>query len=110
MEAGSIISIIICIWTAFITMLLGILIYRGNIGLIAGYDPDKVTDKEGLAKWVGSISIFMGVYVLTLPIFNFLIQTPIMGLWVLGLLIIVAILVIGCKKYERRRNTNHQDI
>ncbi|MCD4843781.1 MAG: hypothetical protein K8R25_04745 [Methanosarcinales archaeon] len=50
MEAGFIISIIICIWTAFITMLLGTFIYRGNVGLIAGYDPDKVTDKEGLAK------------------------------------------------------------
>ncbi len=102
MEAGFIISIIICIWTAFITMLLGAFIYRGNVGLIAGYDPDKVTDKEGLAKWVGSILIFIGVYVLTFPILVYFIQTPIMGLWVLGLLIIVAILIIGCKKYEKR--------
>jgi hypothetical protein len=102
MEAGFIISIIICISTAFITMLLGTVIYRGNVGLIAGYDPDKVTDKEGLAKWVGSISFLLGLYVLTLPIFVYFIQTPIVGLWVFGLLIVVAILIIGCKKYERR--------
>jgi len=102
MEAGFIISIIICISTAFMIMLLGTVIYRGNVGLIAGYDPDKVTDKEGLAKWAGSILIFMGVYILTLPIFVYFIQIPIVGLWVLGLLIIVAILIIGCKKYEKR--------
>jgi hypothetical protein len=26
-------------------MLFGTVIYRGNVGLIAGYDPDTVTDK-----------------------------------------------------------------
>jgi len=62
MEAGYFIFIIIFICITFPLMLLGGIIYRGNVELIAGYDPNKVTDKEGLAKWVGSNIIFLGLY------------------------------------------------
>jgi|LGOV01.1.fsa_nt_gb hypothetical protein len=48
------------IWTlfAFYCILCGVRIYRGNVEMIAGfymrYDPNKVADEEGLAKWVVS--------------------------------------------------------
>jgi len=40
----------------------GAIIYRGRVELIGGYDPNKVTDKEGLGRWVGSNLIFGGLY------------------------------------------------
>ena len=31
------------------------------VEILAGYDPDKVTDREGLARWVGANLILMGI-------------------------------------------------
>lgn len=39
---------------------LGILIkYFGMVNLIAGYDPEKVADKEGLANFVGTNTLYV---------------------------------------------------
>ena len=46
---------------SFLISLLGVIIYKGNVELIAEYDPKKVVDKNGLAKWVGSHFILMGI-------------------------------------------------
>lgn len=46
MAAGYIILTIICIWTAFILLLFGAAIYRGNVELIAGYDQTKSRIKQ----------------------------------------------------------------
>ena len=81
-------------------LLFGAAIYRGNVELIAGYDPNKVTNKADLAKWVGSNLIFIGLWTLIFPILNYFIQTPMIGLWILGFTIICVRTVIGCKKYE----------
>mgnify|MGYP000123809698 CR=1 FL=1 len=35
--------------------------YRGDVVLIAGYDPERVTDDEGLADLVGGVVIALGL-------------------------------------------------
>ncbi|MCD4799512.1 MAG: hypothetical protein K8R19_10975, partial [Methanosarcinales archaeon] len=102
MSAGFIIGLIISVWVSFLTALLGVVIYKGNVGLIGGYDPNKVVDKEGLAKWVGSHMMLMGIFILMLPILIYFIKVPIIGLWFLGLSIIIVSTIIGSKKFEHK--------
>lgn len=43
-------------------LLVGSLITRFNlVEVIAGYEPNKVKDKEGLARWVGGHLMVMGI-------------------------------------------------
>ena len=37
-----------------VVLLIGFLISKGMTWLIAGYDPSRVRDEKGLARWVGS--------------------------------------------------------
>ena len=46
----------------FIILLLCYLVkYRKLANLIAGYDEDKVADKDGLCNWIGSVIAFPGI-------------------------------------------------
>lgn len=48
---------------------LGILIkYFGMVNLIAGYDPERVTDKEGLADFVGRNTLYVAGISMTVAI------------------------------------------
>jgi len=51
---------IVYVLIAAMLLPLGAIIYRGRVEIIGGYDPNKVTDKEGLGRWVGSNLIFGG--------------------------------------------------
>lgn len=51
--------------TAGFVGVLGVLIkYFGAVRLIAGYDPDRVTDEEGLAEFVGTNTLYVAALVL----------------------------------------------
>ena len=48
------------LFSAGVIAALGIAIkYFGMVNLIAGYDPEKVTDEEGLADFVGTNSLYI---------------------------------------------------
>ncbi len=81
----------------------GVIIYRGRVELIAGYDPGKVTDKEGLGRWVGSNLIFIGIYSLIFAILSHFIQTFVLGIWMLGFTIIIVRLMSGERKYYAKK-------
>lgn len=108
MAAGSIISTMFWALIAFSLLLCGASIYRGNTEMIAGvyrrYDPNKIADKEGLAKWVGSNLIFMGICTLIYSISPYFIQTSVGWLWLLVFVIICARLSNGGKEYEKSEN------
>ncbi len=76
-----IIELIIFTCISFPTSLLEVIVYKGNVELIAGYDPKKVVDKNGLAKWVESHLILMGLFTLMFPILKYYISIPIFGLF-----------------------------
>ncbi len=88
---------------AAMLLLLGVIIYRGRVELIGGYDPNKVTDKEGLGRWVGSNLIFGGIYTLIFAILSNVVQILLIGIWLLGFTIIIARLTIGEKKYYAKK-------
>lgn len=96
---------LVTIFVGLLLLAIGYLIrFQQMVEIIAGYDPDKVTDKEGLAKWVGSnlflmglMCLFLGGLGLILPVSSTM-QVP-------GFLAVIVILsvrtAIGCKKYEK---------
>lgn len=66
MSTGTVVSLLIA--TGFLAVL-GILIkYFGMANLIAGYDPEIVTDEEGLADFIGTNTLMLlGLQVPLLP-------------------------------------------
>ena len=91
---------------AFSLLLCGVSMYRGNVDMIAlfciKYDPNKVADKESLAKWVGSNLIFLGICTSILSISRYFGQTAIGWLWLLAFVITGFRLSIASKKYEKK--------
>ena len=81
----------------------GVIIYRGRVELISGYYPNKVEDKEGIGRWVGSNLIFGGIYTLIFAILSNVVQILLIGIWMLGFTIIIARLTIGEKKYYAKK-------
>ena len=62
-------SVISLIATAGFIGALGILIkHFGMVQLIAGYDPDRVTDVEGLAEFVGTNVLYVAALVLLVAV------------------------------------------
>lgn len=80
----------------------GSIIYRGNVELIAGYDPDKVTDREGLAKWVGSHLIYMGFSLLLFAVFSFFFNHSIGNIFIFVTVVLISRTFLGCKKFEKK--------
>ena len=84
---------------------LGILIkYFGMVNLIAGYDPKRVTDKEGLADFVGTnalyvagLSVIVAVAEYTQPFEGY---EAIWIFYVLGVGLLAVRMIRGARKYE----------
>lgn len=48
------------LFTAVVTGVVGVLIREfETVELVAGYDPERVTDDEGLARFVGTAALFL---------------------------------------------------
>ena len=84
---------------------LGVLIkYVGMVNLIAGYDPDKVTDKEGLADFVGTNALYVAGLTLLLAAIEYI--QPFdgyRGVWILYVLavgLITVRMIRGGRRYE----------
>lgn len=98
----SIVSIVLGIFLIF----LGGIIRRYKIvELLAGYEPNKVIDKEGLANWAGVNLILMGFLALSIGILAyflpFLNGLPYIICFVVIILIMSIRTAIGCNKYEK---------
>ncbi len=74
------------------------------VEMVAGYEPDKVKDKEGLGRWVGSNLILMGILVFFHALTGLFLPQMTSGYLVAGFFIIVIVLSLrtsfGCKKYS----------
>lgn len=86
-------------------IIMGIIIRKYTlVHLIAGYDEEKTEDKQGLANWVGSNLIIMGL----LSFLNAFLASVINDATIWFITAFIAIIVIfsirtavGYKKYER---------
>jgi hypothetical protein len=61
-DTETLVAVALMLVTAAVIVYLGYRIrYRGDVRLVAGYDPDDVVDDEGLAALVGGVTIALGV-------------------------------------------------
>ena len=75
---------------------------KKRVGLISGLNPDRVADKDGLARWVGLMLFLMGVVavLMGLGIYLFIGKTLTIALVGVALLSALSIaLVVGIQRY-----------
>lgn len=74
---------------------------RGMIQLVAGYDPDEVIDEAGLANFIGTLAIAIGVVTIMMGILEY--QNVGNGiLWyVFGVFIVgsAVVMLVGTNRY-----------
>jgi len=90
--------------TAVVTATLGVLIGQFQLmGLIAGYDPDQVTDDEGLARFVGTYTLVIAGLSAVVGVLEFARpdggQPVVYGLYTAALVAIAGYLVYGSRRY-----------
>ena len=87
-----------------IIVLLAYLIGRHKmLEVLAGYEPDKISDKEGLAKWVGANLLLMGLAGIFSGIVALLFEQAARGaFWSFFVVIalICARIVMGNRRYQ----------
>ena len=86
---------------------MGVLIWKLNlVELIGGYDPKKTADPQGLAKWVGSNIMGMGMLIIIASIIGTVVNGPLyygIIVFIIIVSVISTITAVGCKKYESGR-------
>ncbi|TMT87094.1 DUF3784 domain-containing protein [Haloterrigena sp. H1] len=98
-------SVISLIATAGFIGALGILIkHFGMVQLIAGYDPDRVTDEEGLADFIGTNVLYVAALVLLVAIVEYTSPTDSSGVawivFVVGVGVLTVRMIRGARYYE----------
>ena len=74
---------------------------KKRIGLISGLDPDRVADKDALARWVGLMTFLMGVvtFLMGLGVYLFTDKTLTIVLVGVALVSVLSIaLIVGIQK------------
>ncbi len=87
---------------------LGVLIkYFGAVRLIAGYDPDRVTDEEGLADFVGTNTLYVAALVLFVAAVEYADSSGGSdAIWIafaVGVVGLAARMIVGARRYEEPR-------
>ncbi len=90
--------------TGLVLCVLGLLVWKKQmVSIIAGYDPRKVLDPAGLARWVGRNVFLMGAAVMALALIGFALHliSALTGIYIVVLLVGSIITVAGSRRYER---------
>lgn len=99
----------IFIFIGIFLILTGLIIWRLKIArIIAGYDPERVTDSDGMARWVGQNLILMGILIFLLALIEIMFPKIKNGFIISAYLIIVAglsiVILSGTRKYKKKDN------
>ena len=100
---GMMIEYIIEIIIGIIIIVVGIMIYKGNINLIHNYHYLHVAEKDKpvFCRKMGLRTALVGLGVLIMPILNYFVKVP-LGYWVGFIVIIISIIItlMTIKKYN----------
>lgn len=97
---------IVFIIVGIFLMLIGLVVWKLKaVEIIAGYDSQKVINKDGLAKWVGGNLVLMGTLVILLGVIRMIVPNikssfiiPAYLVVVIGLSIVT---IVGARRYEK---------
>ena len=102
MVSGSVVSLIA---TAGFVGALGVLIkHFGMVQLIAGYDPDRVTDEEGLADFIGTNVLYVATLAFLVAIVEYTAPADGSGavwiVFIVGVGVLAVRMIRGARRYE----------
>ena len=102
MSAGS--PLLLAVAAGFVG-LLGVLIkYAGAVRLIAGYDPDRVTDEAGLAAFIGTNTLYVAALLMSVAVVEY--TDPFDGtavVWIVFTISVIGLaarMIVGSRRYE----------
>ncbi|WP_247001820.1 DUF3784 domain-containing protein [Halosolutus gelatinilyticus] len=105
MSTGTIVSLLVA--AGFVGLFGALIKYAGMVSLIAGYDPDAVTDEEGLADFIGTNTLYVAALLLAVAAVEY--AEPIdasEGVWiafVVGVGLLTVRMIRGTRRYETAR-------
>ena len=102
MDTGLIIFLVMLLAAVPLYVIAYLIGVKKRIGLISGLNPDRVTDKDALARWVGLMLFLMGVVTILmgLGIYLFIGETLIITLVGVALISALSIaLIVGIQRY-----------
>ncbi len=100
-------TIVITVFIGVTCIAFGYLIGKKQmLDMLAGYDPKKVTDKEGLATWVGANLVLMGILAFfsvgLMAVFPQA-RTTLLLVYALGAIpLLCVIIILGNRRYIRK--------
>jgi hypothetical protein len=93
---------VVLLFSAAVTGLFGWTVYRGDAALIAGYDPDQVTDEAGLTRFVGRGTLAIAALTAAFGVLTAFVTPDLLTVAVYaGLVVLIATwLVVGVRRFE----------
>ncbi|WP_049925831.1 DUF3784 domain-containing protein [Halopiger goleimassiliensis] len=104
MVRGTVLSLLAA--AAFVGLLGALVKYAGQTWLIAGYDPDRVTDEEGLANFIGTNALYVAGLLFVLAGLEYaepVDETLVSLLWVAfaGVVLVIGVrMLTGARRYQ----------
>ena len=102
MDSGLFIFLIMLLAAVPLYVIAYLIGVKKRIGLISGLNPERVPDKDALARWVGLMTFLMGVVsiLMGLGIYLFMDESLTIVLVGVGLISVLSIaLIVGIQKY-----------
>ena len=102
MNSGLFIFLIMLISAVPLYVIAYLIGVKKRLGLISGLNPNRVTDKDGLAHWVGLMLFLMGVVTILMGLGVNLFMGKILTIVLVGVALITALsiaLIVGIQKY-----------
>lgn len=95
------------IFIGIFLILIGLMIWKLKIAwIITGYDPERVTDKDGMARWVGRNLVLMGILIILLEMTEIILPNIKISFIIPAYLIIMTgvsiVTIAGTGKYKSK--------
>jgi hypothetical protein len=101
MEAG---AFVLMVTAVFVGVLGGLIRFGGAVELVAGYDPERVSDEAGLARFVGTNTLYIAAATLVLGVVEYGgVMEGASWYWTGYVVVVVAIVVrllVGSRRFE----------
>ena len=102
MDSGLFIFLIMLISALPLYVLAYLIGVKKRLGLISGLKPERVTDKDALARWVGLMLFLLGVVSILMGLGIYLFMGKILTIVLVGVGLISVLsiaLIVGIQKY-----------
>jgi len=94
---------VVLLFSAAVTALFGWSVYQGDTSLVSGYDPERIDDEEGLARFVGRGALAIATLTAALGVLTAFVTPDLftVGVYAGLVVLVVAWLVVGVRRFEK---------